>query len=706
LGTSLIRAALLLATVCGSSAVAGTIVQPSALDVANAYDVSFQDGRTSSLIGHGVPGYRGVVETGDPDDPGPVSYCYSADHPPSPQIMAALEAAMQQYTGRYQLQGSSWGTANVPITLTWSLVPDGTLWGDPSQPGGQAASNLFSRMDSLFGASNRAVWVQQIQSCLDRWAALSGVSYTRVRDTAGDDWDDGAAWGNGSGANRGQIRIGMHNIDGVNGILAYCYFPTNGDMVIDSSENWNTGGNYLYLRNVVTHEHGHGLGLAHVCPSNQTKLMEPFVSTAYDGPQQDDIRGVSALYGDSYEPNNSPTAPFDLGTLAPGSTTTIGNVPNPVVSNAATACISTATDLDYFKFTLATPRLVDFTLTPIGSNYADYPQDANCNTTTVNDNSLAAANLAVTAYLSNGTTSARVQDANPAGSGETISGLMLSTGVSYAKVSATGWTGAQLYKLTVAVRSTILTPSVSYGTYTDRVHISWTAVPDATSYKVYRNLNDAIFGGVTAATLAPTATSFDDTVAAQGQVYYYFVEVQQPGDTNYRFMNTSGVQGYRDSPPVADAGPDQNVVDTDNNGSQAVTLDGSASTHDGEGSILLYTWTEGPATLAQSSDPTSTVTFSVGVHTVMLTVTDSSGFTGSDTVMITVSPPGNHCGSADFNCDGAFGTDADIDAFFACLAGSCPPPPCTSNADFNGDGASATDADIESFFRVLSGGPC
>jgi hypothetical protein len=64
------------------------------------------------------------------------------------------------------------------------------------------------------------------------------------------------------------------------------------------------------------------------------------------------------------------------------------------------------------------------------------------------------------------------------------------------------------------------------------------------------------------------------------------------------------------------------------------------------------------------------------------------------------------CGSADFNCDGDTATDADIEAFFACLAGACPPAPCTSTADFNADGDVATDADIEAFFRVLAGGTC
>jgi hypothetical protein len=64
------------------------------------------------------------------------------------------------------------------------------------------------------------------------------------------------------------------------------------------------------------------------------------------------------------------------------------------------------------------------------------------------------------------------------------------------------------------------------------------------------------------------------------------------------------------------------------------------------------------------------------------------------------------CGSADYDCDGDVGTDADIESFFHCLAGNCPPSPCTSSADFNGDGDVGTDADIEAFFRVLAGGNC
>ena len=60
--------------------------------------------------------------------------------------------------------------------------------------------------------------------------------------------------------------------------------------------------------------------------------------------------------------------------------------------------------------------------------------------------------------------------------------------------------------------------------------------------------------------------------------------------------------------------------------------------------------------------------------------------------------------SADYNNDGDSGTDADIEAFFACLGGTC----CTfcNPADFDGDGDTGTDADIEAFFRVLGGGNC
>jgi hypothetical protein len=85
-------------------------------------------------------------------------------------------------------------------------------------------------------------------------------------------------------------------------------------------------------------------------------------------------------------------------------------------------------------------------------------------------------------------------------------------------------------------------------------------------------------------------------------------------------------------------------------------------------------------------------------------VTNACG--SATTGVAVIGPQLPTCGSADFNCDGDIGTDADIESFFACLAGTCPASPCTSTADFNGDGDIGTDADIEAFFRVLAGGTC
>jgi hypothetical protein len=95
-------------------------------------------------------------------------------------------------------------------------------------------------------------------------------------------------------------------------------------------------------------------------------------------------------------------------------------------------------------------------------------------------------------------------------------------------------------------------------------------------------------------------------------------------------------------------------------------------------------------------------------RTNVVTITNSSG--QAWTVIPSLDPgpidkgrPPIYC-TADFNGDGDTGTDQDIEAYFACLAGVCCAP-CGS-ADFNGDGDFGTDQDIESFFRVLAGGSC
>ncbi len=86
--------------------------------------------------------------------------------------------------------------------------------------------------------------------------------------------------------------------------------------------------------------------------------------------------------------------------------------------------------------------------------------------------------------------------------------------------------------------------------------------------------------------------------------------------------------------------------------------------------------------------------------------TGNNGFATGGGVLVNNDACGAVCGTADFDGDGDVGTDADIEAFFACLGGNCCATCFPGGADFNGDGDTGTDADIEAFFRVLSGGNC
>ncbi len=85
--------------------------------------------------------------------------------------------------------------------------------------------------------------------------------------------------------------------------------------------------------------------------------------------------------------------------------------------------------------------------------------------------------------------------------------------------------------------------------------------------------------------------------------------------------------------PTAAAGPDQTVTDADSSGSEVVPLDGSASS-DPDGQIVAYLWAENGVEIA--TGPTPTVDLPLGAHTLTLTVTDDSGLTASDEVVITV----------------------------------------------------------------------
>jgi serralysin len=427
----------------------------------------------------------------------------------------------------YYLGGRWPGNQGTPRSLTWSFVPDGTpISGGIGEPAG--ASNLFAQMDANFaGQGGRATWISRFTQMFTRWSEVAGVTFTRVT-SGGNDWDDGAGWGSGSSATRGDIRISMHFIDGNAGanVLAYCAFPISGDMVLDSAnigEFASSSNQNRFLRDVVTHELGHGLGLQHVCSSNTNQLMEPFINTAFDGPMQDDIRGLQRHYGDPKESNDSAATATTLGTLNPSGTLTMGALPAPLTGgndpNAALLSIDGAGKTDWFVFNASASMNVTVTVTPVGISYDSTAQAANgtCPSgTTVNAGAIA--NLSVDVYASNGTTLVASSNTAAAGAAEVLSNVSLGSGPCYVRVTASNSpVESQLYKLSVT--STCATAEFIQHPLTQTVNVRtpMTLQGDAlgaTSYRWRKNgvdlSDDGRVSGSTTDTLQISSTVMAD----------------------------------------------------------------------------------------------------------------------------------------------------------------------------------------------------
>ncbi|NUO18637.1 matrixin family metalloprotease [bacterium] len=256
------------------------------------------------------------------------------------------------------------GTQGDGVTLTYSFVPDGVNI--------EGSENvLFETMNSLFGSPDN--WQPIFAQVFDRWSEVTGNTYVLSP-------DDGASWGQNSPGVigvRGDIRIASTEIDGGSGVLAYNFFPNRGDMVLDAEEDWNNPSlNFRFLRNVVAHEHGHGLGIEHVCPINSTKLMEPNYTPAFDGPQHDDILAGQRGYGDPYEPNDTHNTGYDLGLV---SGTRIVDL----------ASLDDNTDLDWWRLNVVSGRSLTIRVEPAGRIYLEGEQngDGSCESgTTYNTN--------------------------------------------------------------------------------------------------------------------------------------------------------------------------------------------------------------------------------------------------------------------------------------------------------------------------------
>ena len=109
--------------------------------------------------------------------------------------------------------------------------------------------------------------------------------------------------------------------------------------------------------------------------------------------------------------------------------------------------------------------------------------------------------------------------------------------------------------------------------------------------------------------------------------------------------------------PVAVAGDDQVINDDDGDDIVDVYFDGSNSA-DSDGDIERYVWESNGEVLSQQA--VFTTSFSTGIYTIELTVTDDDGDQGVDQFELTVVDPNNSPPVADAGSD-IFGIDADLD---------------------------------------------
>ncbi|HEY3157662.1 MAG TPA: S8 family serine peptidase [Vicinamibacterales bacterium] len=124
-------------------------------------------------------------------------------------------------------------------------------------------------------------------------------------------------------------------------------------------------------------------------------------------------------------------------------------------------------------------------------------------------------------------------------------------------------------------------------------------------------------------------------------------------------LNIANALAYAVSnlPPVADAGPDQDVTDTGFDGVELVTLDGSGS-RDADGTIVSYEWQEGDTSIATGA--TAAAWLTAGTHTLTLKVTDDAGDSGTDSVTIAVTTPNRPPAVSDTGATAVVGTPVSI----------------------------------------------
>ena len=240
------------------------------------------------------------------------------------QVATAQPPSIRRWTERTANTPPQGFEQGDPLVLTWSIVPDGTPLG------GDRSSNLISYLNGIY-ANGFDEFQPILQGAVGRWGEFSGLTIQFEPN------DDAAMVSDrlfavGRVGVRGDIRFSGRFVDGDAGILALADAPADGDIAIDTGDDFffNTANNSINFRNVMTHEFGHGLGFfmeGHVTSSDTRQLLEPIIDVSFDGPQYHDILAAQRAYGDVFETgagNDTVSNATDLGVLLGGDSVVIG----------------------------------------------------------------------------------------------------------------------------------------------------------------------------------------------------------------------------------------------------------------------------------------------------------------------------------------------------------------------------------------------
>jgi hypothetical protein len=284
--------------------------------------------------------------------------------------------------------GGRWSTTQInggglkrgdPVTLRWSIVPDGKSY-ERSSAG--KTSNLIQFLDDGWNVpaaqrtpdfTNRAWW-NVINNAYAQYSRVSGITLTYVAE------QDSAGVSTGQ---VGDIRIGGEDFNGdPGGALADNVYPDGGDMRIDTARESNGSvGSYFStepgLRNLVIHETGHGVGLGHSEPLNNSAkaVMEGGLRTDIWGLQFDDVYALNRQYGDPREQNggnDTYTAATSLGNFTTGGRTALGiDAIDTIVQQFDDDWLSIdgLNDADWFSFSVTGPTFAKLQVKPIGPTY-------------------------------------------------------------------------------------------------------------------------------------------------------------------------------------------------------------------------------------------------------------------------------------------------------------------------------------------------